>query len=194
MCGFHYSTLINKPLRKPCSKISKSWGFLEQDSFTVFTRPFSSQPNIKKKKVVWLCETSGTVRMCMCECTVVCGEWVQPDLCCTTMLLCAGQTPLHYVMLDNGPHAMMVLRMLCKYPLDTDVRDKKTSKTVLELCNTKGRKRLMPLLVEAIQTWNDFKEAVVLGLDKPEVGVYSTHISFTTCSRIALLSKLCLCA
>jgi len=72
-------------------------------------------------------------------------------------------------MLDNGPHAIMVLRMLCKYPLDTDVRDRKTAKTVLELCNTKGRKRLMPLLVEAIQTWNDFKEAVMLGLDKPEV-------------------------
>ena len=72
-------------------------------------------------------------------------------------------------MLDNGPHAIMVLRMLCKYPLDTDVRDKKTTKTVLELCNTKGRKRLMPLLVEAIQTWNNFKEAVMLGLDKPEV-------------------------
>ena len=81
----------------------------------------------------------------------------------------AGQTPLHYVILDNGQNATMVLRKLSKYPLDVDIKDKKTGKTVLELCQTKGRKHLMPLLLEAVQTWNEFKEAVQLGLDKPEV-------------------------
>ena len=81
----------------------------------------------------------------------------------------AGQTPLHYVILDNGQNASMVLKKLSKYPLDVDIRDKQTGKTVLELCQTKGRKHLMPILLEAVQTWNEFKQAVQLGLDKPEV-------------------------
>ena len=81
----------------------------------------------------------------------------------------AGQTLLHYVILDNGQNAIMVLRKLSKYPLDVDIRDNKSGKTVLELCQTKGCKHLMPLLLEAVQTWNEFKEAVQLGLDKPEV-------------------------
>ena len=73
----------------------------------------------------------------------------------------------------------MVLKKLSKYPLDVDVRDKKTGKTVVELCQTKGRKHLMPLLVEAVQTWNEFRDAVQLGLDKPEVCnsmIFSTSI------------------
>ena len=65
---------------------------------------------------------------------------------------------------------MMVLRKLSKYPMDVEIRDKKTGKTVMELCQTKGRKHLMPLLLESVQMWNEFKEAVQLGLDKPEVG------------------------
>ena len=77
--------------------------------------------------------------------------------------------PLHYIILDNGQNAAMVLKKLSKYPLDVDVRDKKTGKTVVELCQAKGRKHLMPLLLEAVQTWNEFKDAVQLGLDKPEV-------------------------
>ena len=52
-CGSHCSTPINKAFQanqKLCSKIPKSWELLEQNSYTVFTRPFSSQPNIRKEE------------------------------------------------------------------------------------------------------------------------------------------------
>ena len=36
--------------QKPWSEIPKNWGLLEQNSYTAFTRSFSSRPNIKEEK------------------------------------------------------------------------------------------------------------------------------------------------